>query len=291
MAGTLEHQFALNAASRGLWDDYAGHRRAVTGLALARAPFPGARLCVLGAGNGNDLDLAALSRSYAAIDLVDADAAALAHAVAAQPVAGVRTVGDVDLAGIAALLDRGAPVPECVAALAAYRPAWRWRPCDLVVSAGLLSQLVLGAVRALGEDHPDLPALLAALRLQHVRLMLALAGTGGQALLICDLVSSDTVPDLARTAPDDLKDRMVALIEHGNFFTGLNPYALLKACQGEANVAARVGEAHLLRPWLWRFGARRCYLVYAILLLPHTRAGAPHRQRARPVRKSAGRSA
>ncbi|MEQ9639786.1 MAG: hypothetical protein RIM84_07135 [Alphaproteobacteria bacterium] len=288
--GALDRQSDLNAKSRDLWDDYAGHRAAVTGLLLSRAPFPRARLCVLGAGNANDLDLARLYGPYGEIDLVDCDQAALERARARQPVPGTRAIGGVDLSGIAGLLDGGAPLADCLAALDRYRPDWADRRYDMVLSAGLLSQLVLGAIEAWGEDHPDLPALLAALRSQHVRLLLDLAGEQGQVLLVSDLVSTDTVPDLAATPADKLKDRMVALIEAGNFFTGLNPYALLKGCQDDVELSARIGEAHLLRPWLWRLGPRRGYLVYALLLLP-TRKGTPGDGHAIPTRKPKGRSA
>ncbi len=272
--GALDRQADLNAKSRDLWDDYASHREAVTGVLLARAPFPRARLCVLGAGNANDLDLGRLHGPYGEIDLVDSDAGALDRALARQPVQDVRAIGGIDVTGIEGLLDRGAPLADCLAALADYWPDWAAQHYDVVVSAGLLSQLVLAAIEAWGEDHPDLPALLAALRSQHVRLLLDLAGERGQAVLISDLVSSDTVPDLADTPADRLKDRMVALIEAGNFFTGLNPYALLKGCDEDIELSARIGEAHLLRPWLWQLGARRSYLVYGIVLLP-TRKGAP----------------
>ena len=56
-------QVALNAETRDHWNAFTGHRAKVTGL-LATEPSSGmSRLCVLGAGNCNDLDLAALLRA------------------------------------------------------------------------------------------------------------------------------------------------------------------------------------------------------------------------------------
>src|SRR5689334_4033191 len=68
------------------WELYAQHRQQLTQLALSRAPASGqGRLCVLGAGKCNDLDLAELGRAYAELHLVDVDASAVASAVSRQP--------------------------------------------------------------------------------------------------------------------------------------------------------------------------------------------------------------
>src|SRR5690348_15383718 len=64
-------QIAFNAETRDHWDAFAGHRAKVTGL-LTSGGLPGAsRLCVLGAGNCNDVDLAALLRAHREVHLVD----------------------------------------------------------------------------------------------------------------------------------------------------------------------------------------------------------------------------
>src|SRR5688572_16969564 len=48
-----------NREGRDLWDRYATHRERATGAALGLAPasLSGGRLCWLGAGNANDIDL------------------------------------------------------------------------------------------------------------------------------------------------------------------------------------------------------------------------------------------
>ena len=80
-------QSGFNAESRDQWDAFSGHREKVSAILGAGAdPCPG-RLCVLGAGNCNDLDLAALLRAHREVHLVDLDAEALAQGVERQGVA------------------------------------------------------------------------------------------------------------------------------------------------------------------------------------------------------------
>jgi len=71
-----------NAITRDNWTAYANHRRTVTGhLAVGRAPGCD-RLCVLGAGNANDLELPILAVMCREVHLVDLDADALALGIA-----------------------------------------------------------------------------------------------------------------------------------------------------------------------------------------------------------------
>ena len=63
-------QGQFNAESFDQWAGFADHRRRVSGL-LATGP---GRLCVLGAGNANDLDLATLLEVHREVHLVDLDA-------------------------------------------------------------------------------------------------------------------------------------------------------------------------------------------------------------------------
>src|SRR4051794_13265654 len=75
-----------NASTREAWEVSAGHRAQVTQLLREAArdlPAP-RRLCVLGAGNCNDLALGMLLDSYDEVHLVDLDADALAAGVNRQ---------------------------------------------------------------------------------------------------------------------------------------------------------------------------------------------------------------
>src|SRR5882672_99502 len=77
-----------NQDTRDLWERYRGHRERVTAAILALAPggsaARGGRLCLLGAGNANDLDLEALAARFDEVHLVDIDSAALARTTGRQ---------------------------------------------------------------------------------------------------------------------------------------------------------------------------------------------------------------
>ena len=71
-------QSGFNAESRDQWNAFSGHRQKVSALLGAGAEPRAGRLCVLGAGNCNDLDLASLLQAHREVHLVDLDAVALA---------------------------------------------------------------------------------------------------------------------------------------------------------------------------------------------------------------------
>jgi hypothetical protein len=84
---------------------------------------------------------------------------------------------------------------------------------------------------------------------------------GGVALLMTDVVSSDTEPALlARAEDDDLGALLEATVRAANIFVGANPFVL------ERELARRPGVAEVRRlpPWGWRLGATRAYLVAAL---------------------------
>ena len=88
MNALAELQFEYNATSRDCWGRFRAHRDKVTGL-LSNAT-PANRLCVLGAGNANDLDLNVLLHFYREMHLTDLDADALCRGVARQGLEGCR---------------------------------------------------------------------------------------------------------------------------------------------------------------------------------------------------------
>ena len=73
-----EKQAALNDSTRGQWQMYASHRQAIERLIVSALQSHRGRICVLGAGNCNDLDLEWLATVFSEVHLVDIDPAALA---------------------------------------------------------------------------------------------------------------------------------------------------------------------------------------------------------------------
>jgi hypothetical protein len=267
-------QASLNLASRARWDTFASHRRRVTDL-LTQIADPGrTRLCVLGAGNGNDLDLPALLAAHREVHLVDLDAEALAHAAESQGVAGhpsLRRHGGVD---VTARLDAiatwspGVAVPPAEVAAIADWPAGRAArglpgPFDLVASTCLLRPLIGHVFHAVGEHHPQFDSLVRAIRAGHLRLLTDLAAPGGAAVLITDIVSSDTLPALGSLPESDLPGLLPRLTRERNFLHGVDPADLPAAFRRDPVLRERMAGLEPSSPWRWDLGAR-LYLVWAM---------------------------
>jgi hypothetical protein len=267
-------QVAFNAASRGQWEAFADHRRRLTGVLARGATSRGSRLCVLGAGNANDLDLPALLAAHRQVHLVDIDAEALALGAARQGVAGhpgLRLHGGVDVTATLGVLSGWGPMsavgPADLDALAAW-PASRAAAVlpggfDRVASTCLLSQVLETAAHALGRGHRQLAEVEAALLAGHLRLMARLAAPGGEVVLVAEVVSSDTLAELPSMSPDELAGLLPRLRREGKHFRGVHPQHLLTVLRADPSVGPRVAAAASLAPWCWRLHART-YLVGAL---------------------------
>lgn len=274
-----------NRLSRADWVRYAGQRAKVTGRLLEAARATGGgTLCVLGAGNCNDLDLRQLAAAFTAIHLVDLDGEALRAGVERQieagEVAAISLHPSVDLGDVAATLapwslDRP-PQPAEMAAIVERLSARPWlvleqQSVDVIASTCVLSQLVDAAVRTIGDWHPRFFDIVRAIRQSHWRLMVGQLRDGGCGLLFTDFVSSDTCPELLHTAEESLLALIARLIAERNFFTGLNPLAMCAALAEDAELQGRVSELRLLPPWTWQQAAR----TYAVTVLEFRRAAVP----------------
>ena len=279
-------QIRRNALSVDCWQLYAGHRRTVTEL-LTRVPLVSSTpaLCVFGAGNCNDLDLRQLAPRFSNMHLVDLDGDSLDRGVARQDLdsaAGIQVHGGVDLTGLLGLLDswtsRGSadeqqvrqflqqpvsPIPASLAGLTGTM--------DVVGSVCVLSQLVDSVVSALGQTHPCFLDMVFFLRREHLRLILDLLRDGGRGVLITDFVSSDTCPELAQAPPDRLPSLCIDLIRQENFFTGLNPFAIVNSLRQDAVFQGRIGDVEVSPPWCWQYVTR----TYAVAAIVFSKTGVP----------------
>lgn len=282
-ADAVAEQEAANLSGLGHEAAFASHRARLTAEILQRAPSGGrGRLCLLGAGNGNDVDLQALTAAFAEVHLVDIDAAAVARArerVPEGPAGQGRLVAHapVDLSGILDRLEAwvrkppelaalGAEVPAAVARVAARLPG----PFDVVVSCCLLTQLQLVLLRVVGDANPRFPELRGMVNAIHVRVLAALLGRGAdaRALLVTDMTSSDTYP-LDELDPDaDLRAVMDHLVHVGNLVHAAHPGLLSAEIRRDPALKAELSVRHPVGPWLWRNGPARTYLVYALEIAP-----------------------
>lgn len=270
-----QRQARFNRSTRTHWLHFAPHRARVQELILTgRPPGRAGRFCALGAGNCNDLELARLLDAFDEVHLVDIDPAALSAGAERQGVAGAAGLhahAPVDLTGIADVVSgwkdaapstadvtvaveqsNAAPTPDLGGAF------------DVVLSSCVLSQIVGYATDALGGRHPACADLVRAIRGRHLRLMVDLLAPGGAGLLVCDLVSSESVDELPRVPEHELPGLLRKLARDGKFFSGLYPHALENVFESDPRIAPRVRDVRLLTPWLWRLGPLRSFFVYGL---------------------------
>lgn len=269
----LDTQSRYNRSTAESWQTYASHRAEIGNLLAPVGTTDAGRLCVLGAGNCNDLDLRSLVEVFREIHLVDLDAAALEGAVRRQEVESspkIRLHGGTDLTGIAGRLGgaKGRPddeaVAECVRLARDFPGPDLGGPFDLVLSPCVLSQISGYAGDVLGRRHPRYAELMLAIRDRHLRLLVELTAPGGAGLLVCDMLSSDSAGELSAARRDDLPDLMNRLVSGGKFFPGLAPAAVESFFRTDPLTAPLLGDVRRLRPWAWQLTPKRTFLVYAV---------------------------
>ena len=117
-----------------------------------------------------------------------------------------------------------------------------------MASTCLLSQVLETAAHALGRNHRQIAEAEAALRAGHLRLMARLAAPGGEALLVAEVVSSDTLAELPRLPEVDLAGLLPELGREGNHFRGVHPRQLLAALRADPSVGPLVARRPRCRP-------------------------------------------
>ena len=265
-----EQQTLRNRESRNAWSRFADHRQRVTQLVLDSGKL-GGKLCVLGAGNCNDLDLDALAHGFDEMHLVDLDSMALSFAIEQQSECLSHTSvvlhGDVDVTAVLDQLEAWDEVEAVTddaidACLQQATQPVRQLPtgCDVTISICLLTQIIECVAKSLGEDHPRFLEVVAGLRTAHLQRLLTQTASGGRTLLITDLVSTDTAPQLREASGHTLPSVLAQLLQDKNFFTGLNPGVIHALLSQELAGLAHHVQIHA--PWLWDLGPRM-YAVYA----------------------------
>lgn len=271
----LAEQLAANRSSATLRDDFKGHRARLTELCARNVPLGSElSLCVLGAGNTNDLELDELATRYRSIVLVDLDADALERAssrVSAATRARLVCRAPVDVSGLLGRLERWASLAVTAEELAGHAEAaaaeLRSRlggPFDVVLSACLLTQMQLGLLTVLGDRHPFFPAAKFTLTLSHLRTLCALTVPGGRLLLASDLTSDDIAPGILHCPSAELPALVERLVADGSVFEVANPRLLREIASDNPVLDAEVELSPALSAWLWRNGATRTFLVYAL---------------------------
>ena len=254
-----------NVAQNRAW--YAGHRAHVT--ALVGDAGRGGDLCVLGAGNGSDLDLPALAERFVELHLVDLDGAALDRCRAdAAPGLRDRLIlhPGVDLSGFTERLDEwGEAFPAEADLGRAAQPAIHGilrqlgRAFDVVVSTCALSQLAVPYHRAWILPASSWANLHAAVTAVHLATLAGATKPGGVGILIFDVLSSKAAPALRELPPEAVATFAERHTAEGGRMEP-EPAALLARMEGLGRLVTR---PRLTEPWLWNIGAET-QLVYGL---------------------------
>ena len=251
------------------WELYAAHRKEFTQAVLSAAPNNAGRLCVLGAGKCNDLDLSKLVGAFDEVHLVDLEPALLAAALSRET-AEVRSRlvphAPLDLSVLSAkragkwrrkapsAVELQAAADSTLQALLARLPG----PFDVVVSACVMTQLGFAIARTFGDSHALLGPLRVAVARTHLQTLLGLTAPSGSALFVSDLASSTHYPLDTLPADAKLDDVLGDVVTKRAFYHLARPDMvrdLLRDIAPERAVTA-------LSPWLWTGPLARTYLVY-----------------------------
>jgi hypothetical protein len=276
LAAAVAEQIASNESAIGHETWFVDHRARLTREIAERAPASGrGRLCLLGAGNANDVDLESLTARFAEIHLVDLDPVAVARAIARVPEplrAQLVTHVPLDVSGLFDRLEPWSRVPpapaaldgivtEAVARVAAALPG----PFDVVVSCSLLTQLQLVLLQIIGDGHPLFDGLRTTLNRAHMRTLGALLAPGGVALLVTDVSSTEIYPPLAHLDADtDLAKLLADLIANGSIIYVTHPGQLSSEMRRDPALKRAFAVRFPIGPWIWRNGSTQTLLVYAL---------------------------
>lgn len=272
---------AFNASSREQWAQFSEHRERVSRALGAgeremdkvrwsgglRSDRP--RLCVLGAGNCNDLNLGDLLTCYSEVHLVDVDPVALEQGARRQ--VGARPPylnlhGGID---VSMFLDRFATwtpltdvTPADLAALADW-PSLRVPlalpgPFDVVGSTCLLRPLIGNSRQSLSARHTEHRKVVAAIRLGHLKLMNSLLVPGGRGVIITDVASSDTYPPIVGQNLPAGRILHYTLLDAGGYLEGVNPDVILSTLRELVSKSIRYHGT-----WKWQLHDRT-YLVQGL---------------------------
>ena len=245
----VARQLRLNRETLDNWRLYRSHREAVADL-ICQPPQPAsARLCILGAGNCNDLDLARFTGRFARVDLVDLDREAMAKGVQRQspPAPGrISLHRGVDLTGILKTLatwERHRPGRESIAHCIREARAFAGLPFPgrfrVAASMCLLSQIIDSIVSVTGPKALPLE-LVGALRQRHLQLLAELLVPGGAGFLFTDFALERGGTRPAReTSPEP---ESVSATPRQRL-PGVSPQELYGLLSNDAVLRTRVGKA------------------------------------------------
>jgi hypothetical protein len=273
----VDEQRAANQSTLACFAEYQEHRERMTRLLVEGIPTGSAlRICVLGAGNAYDLELAKLAEHFSEIHLVDVDREALESAEARQPeeIKGKLVLhAPEDLTGFLGKLDAWSRMEVTEQEMLTHpvrtskELAQRLGTFDLVVSACVITQMQLSALTALGDAHRLFDAVRHTLALTHLHTLFELTAPGGRALLVTDVLSNQNYRYLDKLPADaNFMQVLTDVIAAERVIYVARPGLFHLLARQDPVLGKRATLSPPLAAWLWRNGPESRFLVYAMAL-------------------------
>ena len=226
----------------------------------------GKTLCVLGPGNGNDIELGKLARDFEKVALVDLDEEAVGRAVSrlsADEAQRIERHCPVELSGVLRVLEswralRRRTDEEITAVKREVMAASRSEigSFDVVVSTCILTQLIDAVYMSLPAKHPRRDELLLAVRDRHLEMVLEMLNPGGVGVLVTDFVVVGATQELAPLADLALSSSTQIGMKRSEFFTGTDPFEIRDFYKGLCGPGPTAADVAIEGPWRWEVGGR-----------------------------------
>ena len=262
----LAEHIRRNWTTRGRWDAMTLHRDRVMELLRRARGESGKTLCLLGPGNGNDIELGQLAREFEKVALVDLDEEAVGRAVSrlsAEEAQRVERHCPVELSGVLPVLEswrarRRRTDAEISAVkrsvMAAPRP--EVGSFDVVASTCILTQLIDAVYMSLPTKHLRRDELLCAVRDRHLEIILEMLKLGGVGVLVTDFVVAGSTQELAPLGELTLSSSVQIAMKRSEFFTGTDPFEIRDFYKGLCGPGPTVEDVAIEGPWRWEVGGR-----------------------------------
>ncbi len=259
-----------NQSSRDAFVSYTGHREHVMNL-LVNPSRPRGSLCIVGAGNCNDIDLPRLLQHHDHISLVDIDPESVMAGVERQIGLANPRIWISESVDITGVLDHVQRIPSAeaveerrhwfaeLASLRAVEPRLDspFAQYDHLASLCVLSQVIDTLAAMLGEFDAAFVTEVMGTRREHFEWIAGLVKPAGTATVVVDFVSTATFPHLMSIPEPELARELHAQITAQNFFTGLNPFAIEVLLKTDKTLSGLFHNVRLARPWRWDMGAKQ----------------------------------
>jgi len=265
----------LKLQMRERWNRFSNHREHISGILEHLLWHSNRRISVWGAGPCVDIDLEKLLPIFENIELVDIDKEALDTVQLLQEgldFSRIHFYGDIDLFGLSDFFKQWnmqapseASVEKAKEIAICHSLPMLYHNNQVTLSDCVLSQVLEKLALTMGETHPQLLSMICTVRLRHIELLLTHTCPGGYVLLITDMTSYLLLPVLNTISDEYLSPLMNSLIEAKLFFTGCNPYAVIKSCRENGNLIGLIEKIELVEPWVWQLKEGNV-LVYCLII-------------------------